>query len=92
MNFWQFLMQMLTCIIDRLNTHGTRYLGLAVGTLTVLTSSGVVQQNHLKYYLVAIAVLTYWRGATNADRVATKVADKMMADIAPLAQSTEKLK
>jgi len=75
MNFWQFLTMVGTSLI----THGTRVLGVMVGTLTILTTTGVVPEAHLKYYLAAIAVLTYWRGQANADTIAQKVVDKTAA-------------
>jgi hypothetical protein len=73
MNFWQFLCN----VGNSLQTHGTRVLSFAIGTLTTLTATGIVPEPHLKYYLAAITVLTYWRGSYNADIIATKVADKM---------------
>jgi hypothetical protein len=74
-NLWQFLI----IVWDSLWTHATRALGVAVGTLTVLTSTGIVPESHLKYYLAAIAILTYWRGQGNANTIADKVVAKTAA-------------
>lgn len=71
MTFWQFLTNVWTFLLD----HGTRALGVGVGTLTTLTATGIVPESHLKYYLAVISVLTYWRGQTNADTIAAKVAE-----------------
>jgi hypothetical protein len=77
MNFWQFLI----VVWNALYTHGTRVLGVAVGTLTALTTTGIVPESHLKYYLAAIAILTYWRGMNNADKIADKVIAKTVDQI-----------
>ncbi|HZO21033.1 MAG TPA: hypothetical protein VFB37_00930 [Steroidobacteraceae bacterium] len=78
MTFWQFL----TNLCHALTSHGTRVLGVAVGTITALTTSNVIPANHLKYYLAAIAVLTYWRGQGNADKIADKVIEKTQGPLA----------
>jgi len=73
MNFWQFL----TNIGNSLWTHGTRVLGVAQGTIALLAGmDGIIPANHLKYYLAASAVLTFWRGQANADTIADKVIAK----------------
>lgn len=52
MNFWLFL-----------ERYGTRTLGLAQGTVALLCGmAGVIPDTHLKYWLAASAVLTFWRG------------------------------
>lgn len=77
MNFWQFL----TNIGNSLWTHGTRVLGVAQGTIALLAGmDGIIPANHLKYYLAASAVLTFWRGQANADTIADKVIAKTQAD------------
>jgi hypothetical protein len=65
MTFWDFLSHLGTT----LEAHATRMLGVAVGTLTALTSTGIVPESHLKYYLAAIAILTYWRGQSTSNTV-----------------------
>ena len=66
-NFWQFIYTLGGYII----THGTRMLGIAQGTVAVIAGmNGVIPADQLKYYLGVSAVLTYWRGQANADKVA----------------------
>lgn len=49
--------------------RGTRILGLAQGTVAALCGvSGVIPDNHLKYWLAASAVMTFWRGQTNSTK------------------------
>jgi hypothetical protein len=72
--------------------YGTRILGGVTGTITVLLTQDVIPPSHVKYYLAAIAVLTYWRGQGNADSIAQKVVDKQTAALIPDPQSQEKLK
>lgn len=73
MNFWQFL----TNIGNSLWSHGTRVLGVAQGTIALLAGmDGIIPANHLKYYLAASAILTFWRGQANADTIADKVIAK----------------
>lgn len=44
----------------------TRVLAIAGGTIATLAASDVIPASQLKYWMAAIAVLTYWRGqATN---------------------------
>jgi len=77
MNFWQFL----TNIGNSLWTHGTRVLGVAQGTIALLAGmDGIIPANHLKYYLAASAVLTFWRGQANANTIADKVIAKTQGD------------
>src|SRR5580658_8718222 len=40
----------------------TRILAVTGGTIAILAASDVIPAAHLKYYMAAIAVLTYWRG------------------------------
>jgi hypothetical protein len=58
MNFWTFLTNVFAWCAART----TRILGLVSGTLATLAATGVVPESQLKYYMAAIAVLTYWRG------------------------------
>lgn len=51
-----------------LQSHGTRLLGIAQGTVALLCGmAGVIPDSHLKYWLAASAILTYWRGQTNSN-------------------------
>ena len=67
MTFWQFIVLVFEWISDRV----TRILGVVGGTITVLLSAGVIPTNQVKWYMAAIAVLTYWRGQATANTVAT---------------------
>lgn len=59
MTFWLFL-----------QNHGTKLLGLAQGTVALISATtGVVPQEHLKYWMLASAVLTYWRGQFNSNQL-----------------------
>ena len=66
MTFWQFL----TSMFNWFEARTTRILGLAGGTLAILATSNVVPENQVKYYMAAIAVLTYWRGQSTSNTVA----------------------
>lgn len=47
--------------------HGTKVLGFAQGTVAAIAGvSGIIPDGHLKYWLAASAVLTFWRGYTNS--------------------------
>lgn len=49
-----------------LRNHGTKALGFAQGTIaTIAGVSGIIPDAHLKYYLAASALLTFWRGFVN---------------------------
>ena len=58
MTFWDFAAKAL----DWLSDKWTRVLAGATGTLVTLTGAGVIPDSQLKYWMAAIAVLTYWRG------------------------------
>jgi hypothetical protein len=63
--FWQFATNVFTWFEART----TRILGLASGTLAILAGNDVVPESQLKYYMVAIAILTYWRGQSVSNTV-----------------------
>jgi hypothetical protein len=72
-NFWQFLYNVGGYFI----THGTRMLGIAQGTVAVISGmNGVIPPDQLKYYLGVSAVLTYWRGQANAEQISKMTARK----------------
>lgn len=49
-------------------SHGTRIIGFAQGTVAALAGvAGVIPEHHLKYWLAASAVLTFWRGQVNSN-------------------------
>lgn len=75
----------MSALLLYLQNNGTKVLGIAVGTLTILTSSDVVPAAHLKYYLIAISILTYWRGQANSNAtVTTQAAQVIIAQHAAL--------
>lgn len=46
--------------------HGTKILSFVSGTIAAVAGvSGLIPEAHLKYYMGAIAVMTFWRGFTN---------------------------
>jgi hypothetical protein len=62
MTVWDFL----TNMFNWFEARTTRMLGIAGGTLAILATSNVVPENQMKYYMAAIAVLTYWRGQSTS--------------------------
>lgn len=58
MTFWQFL-----------QNHGTKLLGIAQGTVALIAVSGLIPPAHLSYWLLASAILTYWRGQYNSNQM-----------------------
>lgn len=54
-------------IIAFLKAHGTKVIGAVQGTIAALCGvTGVIPDAHLKYWLAASAVLTFWRGFVNS--------------------------
>lgn len=46
--------------------HFTKGLGLAQGTIAALAAvDGIIPATHLKYWMAALGVLTFWRGYMN---------------------------
>lgn len=46
--------------------HGTKVLGFVQGTVACLCGvAGLIPDSHLKYWLGASAMLTFWRGFFN---------------------------
>lgn len=49
-------------------SHGTKLLSFTSGTIAAVAGvTGIIPEAHLKYYMGAIAVLTFWRGYTNSN-------------------------
>jgi hypothetical protein len=49
--------------------HGTKIIGFAQGTVSAIAGvTGIIPEHHLKYYLAASAVLTFWRGFFNSSQ------------------------
>jgi len=44
----------------------TRILGLIGGTISILAASDVIPSAQLKYWIAAMAVLTFWRGQSTS--------------------------
>lgn len=42
--------------------HGSKVMGGIIGTITALTSCSVIPESHLKYWMAAVTLLTFWRG------------------------------
>jgi hypothetical protein len=52
----------MEALIAFLGTYGTRAIGVLLGVLTTLVGTGIIPDAQAKYYMAAIAVLTYIRG------------------------------
>jgi len=53
--------------IDWWTNHGTKILGFISGTIAAVAGvTGLIPEHHLKYYMGAIAVMTFWRGFINS--------------------------
>ncbi len=57
----------MNTLLDLTHRYGTRALGVAAGTITTLCGAGVIPDSQMKYWLAALAVLTYWRGAASSN-------------------------
>jgi hypothetical protein len=66
MTFWDFLV----LVFSWFETRTTRMLGLLLGTLSILNGSGVIPEAQLKYYTLAVGILTFWRGYAISNTVA----------------------
>lgn len=54
-------------IIKVWNGHGTKIIGFAQGSVAALCGvTGVIPDRHLKYWLAASALLTFYRGFVNS--------------------------
>lgn len=55
-------------ILNFMKKHGTKVLGFLQGTIAAVAGvTGIIPDAHLKYYMAAIAVLTFWRGFVNSE-------------------------
>lgn len=53
--------------LDWWRNHGTKILGFVSGTIAAIAGvGGLIPDAHLKYYMGAIAVMTFWRGFINS--------------------------
>lgn len=68
MTFWQFLYNVWSFF----SANGTKFLGLAQGTVALIAGmSDVIPSADVKYWLAASAVLTFWRGFANSATIAS---------------------
>lgn len=52
-----------------ISSHLTKLLGFAQGTIAAVAAvDGIIPAAHLKYYMGALGVLTFWRGWFNSTR------------------------
>lgn len=57
-----------------IQNNGTKILSYLVGTLGIIAStSDIIPQAQLKYWILVIAILTYWRGTGNTQNIANAV-------------------
>jgi hypothetical protein len=57
----------MTQLLDYWTNHGTKVLGFLSGTIAAVAGvGGLIPESHLKYYMGAVAVMTFWRGFTNS--------------------------
>lgn len=55
-------------VMTFLRDHGTKILGFLQGTIAAIAGvTGIIPDAHLKYYMAAIALLTFWRGFVNSE-------------------------
>lgn len=64
-------------ILSAWRDHGTKAIGFAQGTVAALCAvAGIIPEAHLKYWLAASAVLTFWRGFFNTQQNTPDLAQK----------------
>lgn len=52
----------MQALITFLGSYGTRLIAVTLGVLTTLVGTGIIPDSQAKYWMAAIAVLTYVRG------------------------------
>lgn len=63
-------MKCLLALVRLWKRSGTKILGLAQGTVATLAGiAGLIPDAHLKYWLAASALLTFWRGFGNSAQI-----------------------
>lgn len=59
----------MSAIVAFFSSHATKTLGFLQVTLGVIAgSTEVIPQGHLKYYVMALGLLTAWRGYFNTSQ------------------------
>lgn len=59
--------------LQYLGKHGVKFLGAAQGTVALLSSqTGLIPAEHLKYWVAASGVLTFWLGLLVANQQETE--------------------
>ena len=60
-------MRVLLALLALWNSHGTKILAFVSGSIAAVAGiDGIIPQAHLKYYMAAMALLTFWRGFSNS--------------------------
>lgn len=60
----------MTWLINFWKNHGTKLIGFVQGTVAAIAGvTGIIPESHLKYWLGASAVLTFWRGFFNSSQL-----------------------
>lgn len=62
-------MEFLKQIHKLVSSHATKLLGMAQGTIAAVAAvDGLIPAGHLKYWMGALGVLTFWRGYFNSQQ------------------------
>lgn len=60
----------MNALLQILASHGTRILGIVQGSVALLCGmTGLIPDSHMKWWLAASALLTYWRGQVNSNTI-----------------------
>lgn len=57
----------MNALLNLIHMYGTRAIGVSAGTLTTLCGTGIIPNSQMKYWMAALAILTYWRGQTTSN-------------------------
>ena len=78
-------MNAISAIWSVFQSHGTRILGIVQGSVALLCGmTGLIPDSHMKYWLAASALLTFWRGQVNANTLSnTLPAPQPKAQVKP---------
>jgi hypothetical protein len=81
--FWDFVYKVWPAIESRI----TRILALVAGSVAIIAAAGVIPLKQLPYWMLALALLNYWRGQSTATTY--KNAQALLASVTPPAQSLD---